>query len=252
MLIRNLIYHVAALPTNDLWLKNVQQLAARHHIFNGHRVIAVADGPELEPWETVARVVQSLVPCRILRVRNDRNLREVASFRQLLDEVARPAVNQVTFYAHTKGNSTVDDPQGALYWRNAMYYELLDKYERCIELLSKYPAVGTTKIVWAGTGKRCPYPSMLTHGMGWMFAGTFFWFRNDRVFNTNRWTSIPQDRYGAEAWLSGMFRHDEVKSVFQPWPENKYPAPSPYNPEIYARCGRAFEDIELTSPSYVI
>jgi hypothetical protein len=66
-----------------------------------------------------------------------------------------------------------------------------------------------------------------------MFAGTFFWFRSYSVYTRPAWRYVPQDRYGAEAWLSGMFQAHECKSVYQIWPETVYPTPNPYRAEIY-------------------
>jgi predicted O-methyltransferase YrrM len=68
-----------------------------------------------------------------------------------------------------------------------------------------------------------------------MFAGTFFWFRNDLVFSHPDWRRIAPDRYGAEAWPSSLFTVSEGFSVYQLWPETLYPLPNPYNPAIYER-----------------
>jgi hypothetical protein len=68
-----------------------------------------------------------------------------------------------------------------------------------------------------------------------MFAGTFFWFRNDEVFSHPRWSEVASDRYAAEAWLSTLFKPDDGASVYQRWPENMYPPPSPYDPAVYER-----------------
>lgn len=251
-MIRNLIYHVCPLTTNDLWRRNIEQLVARISVFNGKKTIAVVDGdPErLHPIEAVQEMFVG-TGCHFIRARNCQFLREVATFRKLLDSVANLKVNHCTFYAHTKGNSTYGDVSGAVYWRNVMYHKLLDCWHGCIDLLEDgIPAVGTHKMVW-DIQQRPPYPTRLRHGH-WMFAGTFFWFRNESIFNHQKWTAIPQDRYGAEAWLSGMFEPDQVHSVFQPWPEYVYPTPDPYDPKLYIKAGMAIPDEELKQPSYCI
>lgn len=252
MKIRNLIYHVCPLTSNDLWRRNIEQLLARISVFNGRRVIAISNGdPErLHPTSEVERAFKNC-GCSFITVRNDRSLREVASFRLLLDRVQSERPDECTFYAHTKGNSTADDVQGATYWRNAMYHVLLDTWYSCMDKLDRgYSAVGSHKMIWA-VGQRPPYPTRLRHGH-WMFAGTYFWFRHDHVFTNSKWVSIPHDRYGAEAWLSGMFEPDRCFSVFQPWPEDVYPAPNPYDPKLYIRMGMAIPDEELKHPSYCI
>lgn len=246
---RNLIYHVCPLRDNDLWERNVEQLLRRIEIFDGTINIAVSVDARTHDVEEVRRRFRGRgLDVNWLRAKNDKRLREVATFLPLLERVAGRR-GEATFYAHTKGNSTAQSVQGSVYWRNTMYHKLLDGWERCVELLGEYAAVGCNKIIWK-KDQRCPYPSGLGHG-NWMFAGTFFWFCNDAVFSKN-WQHVPRDRYGAEAWLSGMFGPEEAKSVFQPWPESRYPAPDPYNPELYARNGMAIEDVELEHPAYTI
>jgi len=251
--IKDLIYHCCPLRDNDLWLRNVEQLLARIHIFDGRKIIAVAClDDKLLPIEHVQSAFAGVDRIQFMRVTNDRNLRETASFRLLLNQICdKPWKNRAVFYAHTKGNSTYDSVEGATYWRNAMYHRLLDNWQQCIELLEiDAAAVGTTFMGWQA-GAKSPYPSRLMHG-NWMFAGTFFWFSAERVFSHPNWTDIPRDRYGTEAWLSGLFHHDEVRSVFQPWPRNTYPLPNPYEPQLYARANMCIADCELFSPSYQI
>jgi hypothetical protein len=238
-MIKSLIYHVCPLRNNDIWRRNLQQLLWRIELFDGKRVIAVAhDGGERlhDPDEVAAMF--SGVRATLLRRRNDRHLREVASFRDLLEEVKDLGPDNAVFYAHTKGNSTTESVEGATYWRNMMYHELLDEHERCMRLLEAYDAVGTTKIVWP-RGFRSPYPSRLEHG-SWMFAGTFFWFHAHTVFSRPNAMYVPQDRYGAEAWLSGILDASEAKSVFQPWLEDQFP--NPYDPRWYIRSGNVIPD----------
>jgi len=227
---RNLIYHLCPLIGNDLWRVNCAQLRRRMEIFNGRRLIAIATGDGLHGPAVAER---ELPGCEYLHVANCPKLREVATFVPLLEAIAppkgqEPAADQVSFYAHTKGNSTACSVEGATLWRNAMYHHLLDRWEECLaELAAGAPAVGTTRVNW-GTG-RPPYPSKLRHGT-WCFAGTFWWFRHDRVFTHPRWRDVPRDRYGAEAWLSGLFDAAECPSVYQPWPEG---LANPYDPRHY-------------------
>jgi len=250
---RDLIYHICPLRSNDLWLRNVEQLLARIEVFNGRRLVAIAVGSN-DLLHDVDRVKRELKGHGIdyILVRNDRNLREVASFRPLLDVVGGdPNKDRAVFYAHTKGNSTYDNVEGATYWRNVMYHELLDKWQRCVELIQEgYAFVGTHQMIWGATQK-CPYPSRLAHGQ-WMFAGTFWWFSAARVFSHPRWRIVPQDRYGAEAWPSGLFNPEECKSVWQPIAPDKLYGRDPYDPELYARMGACIADCELKHPSYQI
>ncbi len=231
--IRNLIYHVCPLTANDLWRKNIAQLQRRLDVFNGRKIIAIATGTECCKAMVVRESLKD-TGCEFLELPNDRELREVATFLPLLISVADPDPRQATFYAHTKGNSTDGSVEGSMYWRNAMYHHLLDRVDDCMEELETHACCGTHKMIWGLRGQGAPYPSGLNHG-GWMLAGTFFWFRNDRVFNHHRWRHVPADRYGAEAWLSGLFHWSEAASVYQLWDEYEYPAPAPnpYDPSLY-------------------
>ncbi len=228
---RNLIYHVYASQANDLWRMNVRQLVRRWHVFNGRKVIAIATGAGIHTPDVVRGEFGHPPGVEWLKVPNDARLREVATFLPLLEAIQSTSADEASFYAHTKGNSTADDAQGAMRWRNMMYARLLDQVATVMECLRVAPCVGTTKIIWR-KGDRIPYPTQLRHGR-WMFAGTFFWFRNDRVFSHPRWRDVPQDRYGAEAWLSGLFQDHEGISLCQPWPAHEYPTPNPYTPALY-------------------
>lgn len=232
----NLIYHVCALKSNDHWRDNIDQLVRRWRVFTQRKIIAVAVGDGMYSADRVRMNFPR--DAEFIEVPNDKRLREVATFLPLLEAV-ETTTRSATFYAHTKGNSTTDSVIGAKLWRNAMYHYLLDHARSCIGLLELAPCVGTTKMVWNTNGKS-PFPTGLRNG-NWMFAGTFFWFRNDAVFKHPEWKSIPMDRYGAEAWLGGLFEDKEAVSVFQPWPVSRFPIGSPYDPNNYLQFAKAFE-----------
>lgn len=225
----NLLYHVCPLKSNDVWRANVRQVVRRLRIFNGRKVVAIATGNKLHGVDIVRKAFDDPA-IEYLEIPNDRELREVATFLPLLEAVKSDDPEEASFYGHTKGNSTRDNALGAEMWRNAMYHHLLDHVNVCRDLLLKHPCVGTHKMHFGDA--TTPYPSGLRHG-AWMFAGTFFWFRHDAVFAHPRWRDVPRDRYGAEAWLSGLFEPDEAATVFQPWPANEHPTPSPYDPALY-------------------
>jgi hypothetical protein len=227
----NLIYHVCPLKSNDGWRDNLYELRQRWGIFTGRKIIAVANGPGLHDLSAVQALVRR-PDAEWMPIRNDPELREVASFAPLLSAISSTCSSEATFYAHTKGNSTGEDKRGAWLWTLAMYRHLLDQPEVILDALRQYAAVGCCKMVWP-RGTKPPYPSGLPSGT-WMFAGTFFWFRHDRIFKGGaKWRNVPRDRYGAEAWLSTLLDESEVLSVYQPWPISQYPTPSPYNPFVH-------------------
>lgn len=225
----NLLYHVCPLKSNDVWRANVRQVVRRLGIFNGRKVVAVATGEKLHGVEVVRRAFDDPA-IEYLEIPNDKELREVASFVPLLEAVESTNPEEASFYAHTKGNSTRDNALGAEMWRNQMYHSLLDGVSVCRDLLWTHPCVGTHKMQYPP--EMVPFPSKLKHG-NWFFAGTFFWFRHQDVYAHPKWRDVPRDRYGAEAWLSGLFDVRQAASVFQPWPASEFPTPSPYDPALY-------------------
>ena len=88
-------------------------------------------------------------------------------------------------YAHSKGAMASPLPRGR-FWAELMYRAVLGNVERPINLLQRYPCVGSLK------SHRCRH----THAR-WCYAGTFFWFHgSDHAKNPYRSPS----RYAVEAW----------------------------------------------------
>lgn len=244
----NLIYHVYASKSNDIWKANLDQLRRRWATFNGRKIVAIAsDDTTVNPDEVLNLIgpPHSFVhdpSLTILHFRNDPILREVSTFLHLLQEVKSTDPREATFYAHTKGNTTEDSKEGAMYWRNAMYHYLLDYPKKIKKLLTEHPCVGACK--WNYTAfTPTVYPTRLKHGT-WMYAGTFFWFRHDCVFTDPRWTFIPDDRYGAESWISGLIPSDRAATVYQPWEPDGVIHGGPYNPQNHPD---RFSDVPLPS-----
>lgn len=229
---RDLLYHVTPFDSNDIWLRNIRQLVKRLDLFNGRRVIAVATGDGLaSPDEVRAAFGQHEI--EILPHPNSRELRENATFLELLEQVASTDPKEATFYAHAKGVAKdvlcSGDPLGSRYWRNAMYHELLDDWDRIAELLEEYPVVGSHRRYHA------EQPQIYPDGQSasdWHFAGTFFWFRNRDVFATDRWREVWQPTgWGAEAWVGRMFPFDQSACVAYDGLTDHY-NPDSYDPQI--------------------
>ncbi|RLS57116.1 MAG: glycosyltransferase [Planctomycetota bacterium] len=229
---RNLLYHVTPFASNDIWLRNTQQMVKRIDLFNGRRIIAVATGDGLVPPDEV-RATFGSHDVEIVPHPNSRELRENATFLKLLEQVDSTDPEEATFYAHAKGVAKdilcSGDPLGSRYWRNAMYHELLDGWDRIAELLEEYPVVGSHR-------RHHPqHPTIYPDGQSssdWHFGGTFFWFRNRDVFATNRWREVWQPTgWGAEAWVGRMFPFDQSACVAYDGLEDAY-NPDSYFPQI--------------------
>ena len=229
---RHLIYHLTPFATNDIWLRNVRQLLKRITLFNGRRVIAVATGDDLVPPHEV-RAAFGTHEVEILTRPNSRELRENATFLPLLECVADPDPKAATFYAHAKGVAKdllcLGDPLGSRYWRNAMYHELLDDWERIAELLVDHAVVGTHR------RQHLEQPRIYPDGQSespWHFAGTFFWFRNRDAFSTTKWRDLWQPTgWGAEAWPGRMFDFDQSACVAYDGLAECYD-PESYDPQL--------------------
>lgn len=229
---RNLLYHVTPFASNDIWLRNIRQIVKRIDLFNGRRVIAVATGDGLASPDEI-RTAFGSQDVEIVPHPNSRELRENATFLKLLEQVASTDPGEATFYAHAKGVAKdihcSGDPLGSRYWRNAMYHELLDGWERIAELLEEYPVVGSHR-------RHHPrHPTIYPDGQSssdWHFGGTFFWLRNRDVFASDRWREVWQPTgWGAEAWVGRMFSFDQSACVAYDGLEDAY-NPDSYFPQI--------------------
>ena len=229
---RHLIYHLTPFATNDIWLRNIRQLLKRITLFNGRRVIAVATGEDLVPPADV-RAAFGTHEVELLTRPNSRELRENATFLPLLECVADPDPHAATFYAHAKGVAKdvlcLGDPLGSRYWRNAMYHELLDDWDRIAELLTDHAVVGTHR------RQHAEQPRIYPDGQSesaWHYAGTFFWFRNRDAFATTKWRDVWQPTgWGAEAWPGRMFDFDDSACVAYDGLAECYD-PDSYDPQL--------------------
>jgi len=229
---RNLAYHVYAHPDSDAWLLNLDQLKTRLDLFNGRRVIAIAEGDKLIPRADIEKILGH--DCEYYTFPNDPRLREVASFSRLLWQVRSIDSNTATFYAHTKGTAphhrdNVPKQLAIHQWRNRMYHELLDHWPLVATALKTNACVGTHKIDYSMMKDYIMHsPTGLEWGK-WHFAGNFYWFRHDCIFRNPHWSEIPDDPFAAEMWLGKFIDSADAASLFQDWNPKTHPAPDLYN-----------------------
>lgn len=225
---RHLIYHCCPLANNDTWRECAAEIVPHWPAFSGRKIVAIAQGAGCLPAADVCAAWPD--DCEFLILPNDPLLRETVSFLPLLLSIHCRSANEATFYFHSKGNSTAGDRDAVKVWRQAIVDNLLGDWRKCTDALERFAAIGTTKMVWPRG--HAPFPNGLQHG-SWIFAGTGFWFRHDVIFRHKHWRQIPVDRYGVEAWLGGLIDSEDAVSMYQPWPEEKWPAPSPYELSTY-------------------
>ena len=195
--VRNLLYHVTPIA-NYKW--NIEQLTKRWSVFTGKKVIAVAYDTNCDSIEKVKELFPKEANIHFVEVSNHPELRETHSLATLLLHASQFDRSGSTFYAHTKGVTRKDDPAVTL-WTDAMYHYNLGAVEAADAQLKQFPVTGCCKRY----GKFAHFPKHSNYH----YSGTFFWFRNKDLFD-RAWTQVPQIRYGAEAYISLLFKDAEA------------------------------------------
>lgn len=228
---RHLIYHVYAPRANDVWRKNLVQLRRRRGLFNGRCVFAAAMGLETHGMDEILREAD-WPDAQWIVMPNDPTLCERTTFPSLLETIRTGDPTAAFFYAHTKGTANkAGDATGIMYWRNAMYHNLLDRWDDVATALRRYSAVGTNKLRWRG---QKGFPNNFNPQKRWMFAGTFFWMRCDRVFSDPKALTVADNRFAVEGWPATFLDADESVSLFQPWSwKSEFKWGNSYDPAIY-------------------
>lgn len=196
---RNLIYHVTPMA-NYRW--NIYQLQKRLHLFDEGKIfIAVAQGPGLDPIKTVRRLFPPHV--ELFPIDNHKTLRETVSFPSLLERASKLPKDEITFYAHTKGITHGGDPAVTL-WTSALYFFNLDLIQQVEQMFQKKDLAMVGSLARHGIFDNFPKESK------WHYAGTFFWFKNGKIFSQRKWAEVPKMKYGTEAWpsLVSKFKKD--------------------------------------------
>jgi len=203
---RNLLYQVCPFETNDEWLANLEMLFRFWSVFTGKKVISIKTGEKLVASDLVQERFPKDGTIEFLLIENDAELHERAGFLELLKTVEK--TDGITFYAHTKGVSPIDskeDLEPIRRWRETMYtYNLFDPL-RIDAILETYVCCGCFK----------KYGSHhLSTGAEWHFSGTFFWFKNSRLFSHPDWQTLENDRFAVEGYLSNFFAATDAFCLF--------------------------------------
>lgn len=201
----NLLYHITPIKNKYQW--NLNEILKREAVFeNGKMVFAVSQDVGLDSVEHVKKYLpeEERGKVEIFTVENHPVYRETVSLAPLLDRV-RTDKDSYTFYAHTKGITRGNNPAIKL-WTTAMYQWNLDNMSLVYSMLQKYPVAGCFKRI----NKKCPDAPKIFKLTDWHYSGTFFWFRNDRLFSKYNWRAVSKDRYGTETYLAKFFKTEEA------------------------------------------
>jgi hypothetical protein len=213
--VRNLIMHLLPVQGNNNWKMNLNELRDRSHLFNGKRVLAIAN----ETRENVAgKSLRTVSPDEVIAYSkciglewttieafpNNSFLREVATFPHLLESVKSTNPNEVTFACHGKA-TTHGENSIAVRWAQRMYRACLDNWESVQNALERHSMAGAFR----------RFGQFATPGNNrWHYSGSFYWFRNDDVFSSPNWKKIDRQFFGTESWPGLMFKPESAACLF--------------------------------------
>lgn len=235
--LRNLIFHLYAHRANDAATRALHQLRTRWDLFNGRKLIAVAHDRHTMPLRQIKRLLPG--DAEYFVIPNDPRLRETASFPELLRTIRSVDPRTATFYAHAKGSSPTHNQTRSValaiqLWALRMFHHLLDSWPHVDEALRTHATAGIYLIDYTDTPhQRITSPTGGPWGK-WHYAGTFFWFRHDHIFNNPRWSMIPDDSYGPEQWLGSFIPANLAATLYQPFPPKADPQPNYYDPAAHS------------------
>jgi hypothetical protein len=179
---RNLIYYVCPIAgSRREWENNISVLLQYIHVFNGRKIITIATGHGMSDPKEVSSYFDGC-ECEIIETPNDPDYCEVIPFMKAMWKLKSP------WY---QGDGVWSDQISSIrIWRNLMYYYNLNDIDKVEDVLQNgYAAYGAFK---ATEGFITP----------WYYAGTFWWFKHDRVFSTYEWEKIRMMRHGIEMYLA--------------------------------------------------
>jgi len=196
--VRHCLYHVYP-RTGSLWRTRINALLEALPLFNGKVIVAIAYDGTTEHPEFVESALQGY-PVDTIRVHNDPDLREVATFNELFSRLASTKrADHCTLYAHAKG---VTRPRDGICqkWVQTLEEICFRHWDHVCRLLTHYPIVG-------------PFLQH-TAEHAWHYSGSWFWFRNDRIFGKGDWQTIDSEWHGIESWARGQVEEHEAGVLF--------------------------------------
>jgi hypothetical protein len=195
-----LIFH--CWPNGDGWKRHVDYLRPVSGVFD-RKIMGVATGPGTA---TLAEVRAAFGDSwEYLEVTNDNSLREVLTYRTMLEMVRSTGENDVTFCLHSKGaQSHTAASRQIQWWTEAMYSTVVHNWQNVLSKMEQgHPVAGS----FLRVGKH------LQARHGWHFSGTFYAFRNAVAFQ-NGVPGFASNFYGTESWPGHHFARHEAACMF--------------------------------------
>lgn len=201
--IRNLICYVYPRKCGK-WRRTVAHLLAHWSQFDGRKIVTIStDECCDEPWQVVQAFGHDAhLEIEWLEVENVPALQEAAHFLPMMERVIHEP--GITLYCHAKGATHADDNSASHKWCDGMAAACLD-YPRLVDCAFE-----------AGANVAGAFRS---HGLwafpnyhNWHFAGTWWWFRNERLRQLP-WRELHPNFMGVEAY-PGLFPLPESRCLF--------------------------------------
>ena len=206
-MIYNCIYYVCPiLEMSHEWKNNITVFQKYAGIFNGKKVVLVAQDEGLASLATVRDYFNDS-SFQFIPMKNNTQLGEVIPFMAGLRFVKSTKPNEATFYAHAKGVSPKYKTRSTMLqniriWRTAMYHFNLGNPYLIEEKLKTHSACGCFQSTYGFDGVA-----------DWHFAGTFFWFKHEKIFNED-WEKIRLRRHGVEIYLDQFMPKEEAYNIY--------------------------------------
>lgn len=202
---RNLLFHLW--PKENIYKWHYEQLKNRIHVFNGKKILAIAEDQTTVNTQDVENLYSHLFD-EVIVVKNDPVIREGASFISMLEKVSSINDNEITFYCHGKGarhgNAFGSDGSTLTDWTELMYKYCLDDMEKVYQSLRGNAMTGCFK----------RYGQFKTPGNNrWHYSGGFYWFRNSDVFE-REWRKMDRNFFAIESWPGLMFESKDTGCLF--------------------------------------
>jgi len=209
-MMRNLIYHVYPVASNEEWRPNVERLAQSWHLFNGRKIVGiVTDGETIGPY----RVIEAFPPdpqTEFLIQDNDPDRGETVTFLPAVKMLRNWNGDEATFYGHAKGTSPrrhakPGEIDRIRRWRDFMYRHTLEVAPAKLDwALRRFACAGSLKIHRSYRQEPGRPPSY------WHFSGTFFWFHHARFFALPEALELGPSRYAVERHLGEIIPEGEA------------------------------------------
>lgn len=201
----NLLCHIWP-AKNELLRLNFHRLVTYRHVFNGRILFNIAID---EDRRRATRLREKLWrrfggPQTVIEFSENEPTREARPFFEfLLPAVKSARSDEFTFFCHSKGVTTPDNP-AVRRWVEWMYDHNLGDPGTVAEFLRSHTCAGCFRLQFPPPEEQAP----------WHYSGTFFWFNHERVFGSDEWRPTRYGRWSVEAWLGNFVPLAESLCLF--------------------------------------